>query len=47
VWRFDHNVSDLFLSVVKKDYWCALLGTPFKIEGTPTLVNRRANNGNA
>jgi hypothetical protein len=42
-----YGFSDLLLFVAKKDYWCALLGTPFKIRGTPTLINRRASNGNA
>lgn len=36
---------NIFLCVARKDYWCALLEAPFKIEGTPTLINRRASNG--
>jgi hypothetical protein len=38
VWSNRHTISDLFLFVARKDYLGALLGTPFKIEGTPTLA---------
>ena len=33
--RKTNSNSDLSSSVVRKHYWCALLGIRFKIEGTP------------